>query len=302
VASVGCGAAKRLARPLIGVADLSHLPALRDVIRSHELSAVKSLGQHFLLDTNLIDRIARVAGPLDGINVIEVGPGPGGLTRALLAHDAASVTAIEKDTRCVAALADLVNAAGGRLTVLGGDALSMDIAALTASPRRIVANLPYNVATVLLLQWFRRGPFAEHTFDRIVVMVQKEVADRLAAKPSTKDYGRLSVAAQWHCIVKSEFNVAPSAFAPPPKVQSSIVTLTPREAPPAPAEWRWLESVTAAAFNQRRKMLRSALKSWNFDFAALGIDPEARAETLSVDEFCVLARQAERMNAEVARR
>ena len=272
--------------------DLTSLPPLRDVIRNHELSAVKALGQHFLLDTNLIDRIARVAGPLDGIHVIEVGPGPGGLTRALLAHNAASVTAIEKDTRCVAALEGLVAAADGRLKVIGGDALKIDLADLTPFPRRIVANLPYNVATVLLLQWFRRGPFEGHAFDRFVVMVQKEVADRLAAKPSTKDYGRLSVAAQWHCIVKSEFNVAPSAFTPPPKVQSSIVTLSPREQPPVPAEWRWLESVTAAAFNQRRKMLRSALRSWNFDFAALGIDPEARAENLSVEEFCVLARAA----------
>ena len=274
------------------MSDLPSLPPLRDVIRNHELSAVKALGQHFLLDTNLIDRIARVAGPFDGINVIEVGPGPGGLTRSLLAHNAASVTAVEKDTRCVAALEDLVAAAAGRLTVIGGDALAIDVADLTPAPRRIVANLPYNVATVLLLQWFRKGPFEGHAFDRMVVMVQKEVADRLAAKPSTKDYGRLSVAAQWHYIVKSEFNVAPSAFTPPPKVQSSIITLTPREQPPAPAEWRWLEAVTAAAFNQRRKMLRSALKAWNFDFVALGINPEARAENLSVEEFCVLARAA----------
>ena len=269
--------------------DLSALPALRDVIRAHELSAVKSLGQHFLLDTNLIDRIARVAGPLDGIHVIEVGPGPGGLTRALLNHGAASVTAIEKDTRCVAALGELVAAAQGRLQVIGGDALSLDAAELAPHPRRIVANLPYNVSTALLLQWFRQGG----AFDRIVVMVQKEVADRLSAQPGSKDYGRLSVAAQWHCSVKTEFNVARTAFTPPPKVQSSIVTLTPRETPPAAAEWRWLESVTAAAFNQRRKMLRSALKSWNFNFESLGIDPEARAETLSIEQFCALARAAE---------
>ena len=280
------------------MSDLSALPALRDVIRDHELSAVKSLGQHFLLDTNLIDRIARVAGPLDGINVIEIGPGPGGLTRALLAHNSASVTAIEKDTRCVAALTDLVEAANGRLRVIGGDALSIDVTHLTPVPRRIIANLPYNVATALLLQWLRQGPFQGRAFERIVVMVQKEVADRLAAKPSTKDYGRLSIAAQWHCTVKSEFNVARTAFTPPPKVQSSIVTLTPREHPPAPAEWRWLEAVTAAAFNQRRKMLRSALKSWNFDFAALGINPEARAENLTVEQFCALARDAQRMAAE----
>jgi 16S rRNA (adenine1518-N6/adenine1519-N6)-dimethyltransferase len=279
------------------VADLSALPPLRDVIRAHDLSAVKSLGQHFLLDTNLIDRIARVAGPLAGIHIVEVGPGPGGLTRALIAHGAASVTAIEKDRRCVAALAELIAAAEGRLKVIDGDALSMNAVQLTPAPRRIVANLPYNVATALLLQWLRQDPFEGRAFDRIVVMVQKEVADRLAALPSSKDYGRLSVAAQWHCTVKTEFNVARTAFTPPPKVQSSIVTLTPRAAPPAPAEWRWLESVTAAAFNQRRKMLRSALKSWNFDFAALGINPEARAENLSVEEFCVLARAAAAANA-----
>jgi len=274
------------------VADLSTLPPLRDVIRDHDLSAVKALGQHFLLDTNLIDRIARIAGPLDGIHVIEIGPGPGGLTRALLAHDAASVSAIEKDKRCVAALGALVEAADGRLKIIDGDALELDATQLAPAPRRIIANLPYNVSTALLLKWFRQGPFGGDAFDRMVVMVQKEVADRLAAKPDTKDYGRLSVAAQWHCVVKSEFNVARAAFTPPPKVQSSIVTLTPRREPLAPAEWRWLESVTAAAFNQRRKMLRSALKSWNFDFESLGIDPQARAETLSIEQFCALARAA----------
>ena len=273
---------------LSAVADLGNLPPLREVIRSHDLSAVKSLGQHFLLDTNLIDRIARVAGPLDGINVIEVGPGPGGLTRALLAHRAAHVTAIEKDARCVAALNDLMQASGGRLNVISGDALKLDVATLTPMPRRIVANLPYNISTVLLLQWLAQI----QDFDRIVVMLQKEVAERLVAKPSTKAYGRLSVATQWRCDVRIEFNVDPQAFTPPPKVVSSIVTLTPRLAPLAPAEWRWLEAVTAAAFNQRRKMLRSALKSWAFDFDTLGINPEARAEELSVEQFCALARWA----------
>ena len=171
--------------------DAENLPALRDVIRAHDLTAVKSLGQHFLLDTNLIDRIARVAGPLDGIHVIEVGPGPGGLTRALLAHGAASVTAIEKDRRCVAALADLVETFKGRLTVISGDAMAIDPAELTVAPRRIVANLPYNVSTALLLKWLAniRG------YDRIVVMVQKEVADRLAAKPSTTAGSNLATSA-----------------------------------------------------------------------------------------------------------
>lgn len=273
---------------LSAVADLGNLPPLREVIRSHDLSAVKSLGQHFLLDTNLIDRIARVAGPLHGINVIEVGPGPGGLTRALLAHGAEHVTAIEKDARCVAALNDLMQAADGRLSVIDGDALALDVVTLTQAPRRIVANLPYNISTVLLLQWLAQI----EDFDRIVVMLQKEVAERLVAKPSTKAYGRLAVATQWRCDVRIEFNVDPHAFTPPPKVVSSIVTLTPRAEPLAPAEWRWLEAVTAAAFNQRRKMLRSALKSWAFDFDSLGINPEARAEELSVEQFCALARWA----------
>lgn len=281
-------ASERPGERLTKVADLRNLPPLREVIRTNDLTPVKSLGQHFLLDTNLIDRIARVAGPLDGINVIEIGPGPGGLTRALLIHGAANVTAIEKDARCVVALNDLMQASDGRLTIIPGDALALDVAALTPAPRRIVANLPYNISTVLLLQWLARI----QDFDRIVVMLQKEVAERLVATPSTKAYGRLAVATQWRCNVRIEFNVDPHAFTPPPKVVSSIVTLTPRAEPLAPAEWKWLEAVTAAAFNQRRKMLRSALKSWGFNFEGLGIDPEARAEELSVEQFCVLARWA----------
>ncbi len=281
-------AADRRGQHLIAVAGLENLPPLREVIRSFDLSAVKSLGQHFLLDTNLIDRIARAAGPFDGINVIEVGPGPGGLTRSLLAHGAAHVSAVEKDARCVAALNDLMRASDGRLSVMSGDALTIDVATLVPTPRRIVANLPYNISTVLLLQWLAQI----QDFDRIVVMLQKEVAERLVAKPSTKAYGRLAVATQWRCDVRIEFNVDPQAFTPPPKVVSSIVTLTPRAEPLAPAEWRWLEAVTAAAFNQRRKMLRSALKSWAFDFDSLGINPEARAEELSVEQFCKLARAA----------
>ena len=264
------------------------LPPLRDVIRTHGLSAVRALGQHFLLDTNLIDRIARVAGPLDGINAIEVGPGPGGLTRALLSHGAASVTAIEKDRRCIGALAELAAAADGRLAIIEGDALEMDAANIAPAPRRIVANLPYNISTVLLIKWLEQA----QAFDRLVVMLQKEVAERLTARPSTKAYGRLSVVTQWRCAVRTEFNVDRAAFTPPPKVMSSVVTLVPRAQPLAPADWPRLEAVTAAAFNQRRKMLRSALKSWNFDFAALGIDPQARAEELTVEQFCALARAA----------
>lgn len=269
-------------------AELGSLPPLREVIRTHGLAAVRALGQHFLLDTNLIDRIARTAGPLDGINVIEIGPGPGGLTRALLAHGAATVTAIEKDRRCVAALAELAAAARGRLRVIEGDALEIDAAVAAAAPRRIVANLPYNISTVLLVKWLEQA----QSFDRLVVMLQKEVAERLAARPSTKAYGRLSVMTQWRCSVRMDFNVGSAAFTPPPKVMSSVVTLVPRAEPLAPADWPRLEAVTAAAFNQRRKMLRSALKSWDFDFVSLGIDPQARAEELTVEQFCALARAA----------
>lgn len=267
---------------------LKDLPPLRDVIRRHDLSAKRALGQHFLLDTNLIDRIARVAGPLAGVNVLEVGPGPGGLTRALLAHDAAQVVAIEKDPRCVAALGELRDAAAGRLRIIAGDALEIDAVEAVPAPRRIVANLPYNISTVLLLRWLARAD----CFDRMVLMLQREVAERLSAQPSTKAYGRLSVMTQWLCTVKTEFNVDRAAFTPPPKVTSSVVTLTPRPKPLASAERRWLEAVTASAFNQRRKMLRSSLRSWNFDLEELGIDPQARAEELSVEQFCALARAA----------
>ncbi len=262
------------------------LPPLREVIRTHGLDAIKALGQHFLLDVNLIDRIARTAGPLEGVSAIEVGPGPGGLTRALLAHDAREVIAIEKDRRCIGALEELRTATGDRLIILAQDALEVDAAVLGTAPRRIVANLPYNISTVLLVRWLEQA----EAFDRIVVMVQKEVADRLVARPSTKAYGRLSVMAQWRCDAKIAFNVGRNAFVPPPKVMSSIVVLTPRPAPLAEAEWSKLEKVVAAAFNQRRKMLRSALKDWGLDFETLGIPPTARAEELSVQQFCALAR------------
>lgn len=268
--------------------ELTSLPPLREVIRRHGLSAVRALGQHFLLDTNLIDRIARVAGPLENVNVIEIGPGPGGLTRALLIHGAARVVAIEKDTRCVDALAELAQAAGDRLHVVAGDALEIDASQIVPAPRRIVANLPYNISTVLLVRWLAQA----EAFDRMVLMLQREVAERLSARPATKAYGRLSVMTQWRCTVRTDFNVDRAAFTPPPKVMSSVVTLTPRPKPLAPAEWRWLEAIVASAFNQRRKMLRSALKSWGLDLDALGIDPKSRAEELSVEQFCVLARAA----------
>ncbi len=262
------------------------LPPLREVIARHKLSARRSLGQHFLLDLNLCARIARAAGDLGRATVIEVGPGPGGLTRALLEAGAARVVAVERDGRCVAALEELAAVYGPRLEVVEGDALETDLAALAPAPRRIVANLPYNVATPLLIGWLRQIT----DFAGLTLMFQKEVAARLTARPGTKDYGRLSVIVQWLCAVRREFNVASTAFTPPPKVASTVVSLTPRPTPLAPADWTALETVTATAFGQRRKMLRKSLQRLDLDLESLGIDPTARAEDLAVEQFCALAR------------
>jgi 16S rRNA (adenine1518-N6/adenine1519-N6)-dimethyltransferase len=267
---------------------LAALPPLREVIAAHGLDARKRLGQHFLLDLNLTRRIARAAAPLDQGSVIEVGPGPGGLTRALLLEGAGRVVAIEIDTRAIAALKELQAVAGDRLELVEADALKIDLATLGPPPRRIVANLPYNVSTALLVGWLHQ---ADQVCD-MVLMFQKEVADRLAAAPRSKDYGRLSILAQHVCTVQRLFDVAPSAFVPPPKVVSSVVRLRPRPEGRL-ADLRPLERVTAAAFGQRRKMLRSSLGSV---FASpvevldrLGISPTARAEELSVADFVRLA-------------
>ena len=262
------------------------LPPLREVIARHKLSARRSLGQHFLLDLNLCARIARAAGDLGRATVIEVGPGPGGLTRALLEAGAARVVAVERDGRCVAALEELAAAYGPRLEVIEGDALETDLAALGPAPRHIVANLPYNVATPLLIGWLKQIP----DFAGLTLMFQKEVADRLTARPRTKEFGRLSVMAQWLCVVRREFNVAGTAFTPPPKVASTVVSLTPRPTPLAAADWTALETVTATAFGQRRKMLRKSLRCLDLDLEGLGIDPTARAEDLAVEQFCAMAR------------
>ena len=270
------------------------LPPLGDVIRRFDLGARKSLGQHFLLDLNLCRRIARAAGDWAGdwgdVTVIEIGPGPGGLTRALLETGARKVLAVEKDSRCVAALRELSAAYPGRLEVIEADALGTDVQALTSPPRRVVANLPYNIATPLLLGWLRRIT----DFDGLTLMFQKEVAGRLVAQPGSKAYGRLSVITQWLAEVRHEFNVSKQVFTPPPKVASSVVSVIPRPAPLAPADWQALETVTAAAFGQRRKMLRSSLKplglGLGLDLGALGIEPTVRAEDLSVEEFCAIAR------------
>ncbi len=262
------------------------LAPLRDVISRYDLAAHKSLGQHFLLDANLTDRIARAAGDLRGHSIIEVGPGPGGLTRSLLKCGAEIVYAIEKDPRCIDALNELAALFPGRLEIVRGDAVKLELSSLTSNPVKIIANLPYNVSTALLIKWLRQ-------LDRIAgmtLMFQKEVAERINAVPSTKAYGRLSVMAQWLCDIRFEFNVDRRAFTPPPKVMSSVLTLTPRAQPVALAEWNKMEEIVAAAFNQRRKMLRSSLKKYNLDLAGLGIAPTARAEELSIAEFCTLAR------------
>ena len=270
---------------------LAALPPLREVIAAHGLSARKSLGQNFLLDLNVTRRIARAAQPFEGVTALEVGPGPGGLTRALLEEGAQRVVAVERDERCLAVLQQIADAAPGRLTIIEGDALTLDLPALAAEHGRlkIVANLPYNIATPLLIGWLRQV----HLFDGFVLMFQKEVADRLAAPPGSKTYGRLSVAAQWQCAVRPLFTLPPRAFVPAPKVDSTVVELLPRQDPLGDADPALLEKVVAAAFNQRRKMLRSSLRALDIDVAACGINPEARAETLTIEEFCRLARHLE---------
>ena len=272
---------------MTGVTEI--LPPLREVIARHGLAARKALGQHFLLDLNLTGRIARAAGPLAEGTTIEVGPGPGGLTRALLEAGAGRVIAIERDQRCLEALAEIAAAYPGRLEVVAGDALTVDTAALGQAPRRVVANLPYNISTVLLLGWLRRID----AFESLTLMFQKEVVDRLAASVGSPDYGRLSVVTQWLCEVRPQFGIDRRAFTPPPKVASTVVRLEPRAAPLEAARFETLERVTAAAFGQRRKMLRSSLKTLGDAealLAATGIDPTKRAEEVPVAGFCALAR------------
>ena len=263
------------------------LPPLRDVIARHGLLANKSLGQHFLLDLNLTARIARAAGDLTTGTTIEIGPGPGGLTRALLSAGA-TVIAIEKDPRCRNILAEIAAVYPKHLEVLETDALTVDAATLGTGPRRIVANLPYNIGTELLLRWLK-NPLA---FESFTLMFQTEVAARITAPADTGAYGRLSIISQWLCDTELLFHINPRAFTPPPQVQSTVVRLTPR-ANPIAVRRETLERVTASAFGQRRKMLRQSLKAATPDAEglcrAVGVDPTARAETLSVEQFCALA-------------
>ena len=272
---------------------IDDLPPLREVIRQHGLRAKKSLGQNFLLDLNLTARIARAAGPLEGVEVVEIGPGPGGLTRALLVAGARRVIAVERDERAIAALEQIAARYPGRLEIVSGDALNFDPRALLgAAPARVVANLPYNIATALLVGWLTLEPWPPW-YDRLVLMFQREVAERIVAAPGSKSYGRLSVLAGWRCQGRIRFDVAGTAFVPPPRVTSSLVELVPRQSP-LPCERRALERVTEAAFGQRRKMLRQSLKSLGREpmtlLEAANLEPTARAEDVPVEGFVALAR------------
>lgn len=272
---------------------LDSLPPLREVIRAHGLAADKRFGQHFLTDPSILARIAEAAGPVDRGVTVEVGPGPGGLTRTLLAARAARVVAVEIDPRCAEIAREIAAVADGRLDVVEADALDIDVRELGPPPRRVVANLPYNVATPLLIGWLSALAEDAEAFDGLTLMFQREVADRLTATPGRKTYGRLSVLAQWLTDARTLFHLPGGAFTPPPKVASSVVRLSPKGVAPGRAAFRRMERTTAAAFGQRRKMLRQALRGLTPDSAGLleraDIDPTRRAETLSVAEFERLA-------------
>jgi len=280
------------------MSQIDGLPPLRDVIRKHDLQAKKSLGQNFLLDLNLTSRIARAGGSLDGVTVIEVGPGPGGLTRALLADGASRVIAIERDARCIAALNEISAHYPGKLEIVEADALRFDPRPLLhGGTARIVANLPYNIATALLIDWLTLEPWPPY-YDSLILMFQREVAERIVATPDDDAYGRLGVLAGWHSAARILFDISPSAFVPAPKVTSSVVQIVPRENP-LPCDAKILGQVTAAAFGQRRKMLRQSLRSLGLDAAALlaaaEIEPTKRAEEIPVEGFVRLANVAAAM-------
>lgn len=272
---------------------IDDLPPLREVIKTHDLAAKKSLGQNFLLDLNLTAKIARLAGDLTQADVLEVGPGPGGLTRGLLAEGARRVLAIEKDPRCMPALAEIAAAYPGRLTAINGDALDTNPLAHLTPPIKIAANLPYNVGTELLVRWLT-PPDWPPFWDSLTLMFQREVAQRIVATPGSKAYGRLALLAQWRTDARIVMELPPEAFSPPPKVNSAVVHLTALPAPRFPANPTTLNSVVAAAFNQRRKMLRSALKSVSpaieDHLHAAGIKPTERAEQVPLEAFCALSR------------
>ncbi len=272
---------------------LDNLPPLREVISAHELRAEKKFGQNFLLDQNLTDKIARLAGgvggDLSGQTVIEIGPGPGGLTRSCLRAGAKKVVAIEFDPRAVAALSGLREAAGERLEILQGDALEIDLLTVAEGPRAIVANLPYNIATPLLIGWLRQIRADMGAYTSMTLMFQKEVADRIVAPVGGKAYGRLSVISQWLCQARKVMDLSPGAFTPPPKVKSSVVRFVPKALNADAPHFKAMEGVSAAAFGQRRKMIRGSLKAYAAQIEALGIDPALRAENLGLDDYVRLA-------------
>ena len=273
---------------------IDDLPPLRDVIATHGLDAKKSLGQNFLLDLNLTSKIARLAGDISGHDVLEVGPGPGGLTRGLLAAGARRVVAFEKDPRCMAALSEISAAYPGRLDVFNADALEFDMRGQLTGPVRVVANLPYNVGTELLVRWLTPKDWPPF-WSSLTLMFQKEVAERIIAKPGTKAYGRLGILAQWKSTPSVVMELPPEAFTPQPKVHSAVVHLEALAQPRFPAPAGLLSSTVAMAFNQRRKMLRSSLKSAAPDIETAlrdaGLEPTARAEEISLEGFCALARR-----------
>lgn len=268
---------------------LDDLPPLREVIATHDLRAEKSLGQNFLLDQNVTDKIARAAGDLSACNVFEIGPGPGGLTRSLLKTGVKTLTAIEFDERAVRALQGLKAAAGDRFQIIQGDALGVMIPQMAGEPRAIVANLPYNIATPLLINWLKDIRKNQNTYASMTLMFQKEVADRICAADGSKAYGRLSVIAQWLCDARVVYELPPSAFTPPPKVKSAVVRFTPRALGENAPSFQDVERITESAFGQRRKMIRSSMKAYVPQIEALGIDPTKRAENLSVSEFLTIA-------------
>jgi 16S rRNA (adenine1518-N6/adenine1519-N6)-dimethyltransferase len=289
----GRGPGNALLRNGDDMSGIDGLPPLRQVIESHGIAAKKALGQNFLLDLNLTAKIARAAGDLTGCDVLEVGPGPGGLTRGLLAEGARHVLAIEKDPRCMPALEEIAAAYPGRLTLVSGDALEVDPLAHLTPPIRVAANLPYNVGTELLIRWLT-PPAWPPFWESLTLMFQREVAERIVAQPGGKAYGRLALLAQWRCSARIVMNLPPEAFTPPPKVSSAVVHLTALPAPRFPADPKVLEQVIATAFNHRRKMMRAACKGLVPDLEdhliAAGIKPTERAETVGLEQFCALAR------------
>ena len=271
---------------------MDNLPPLKDIISKYEIRAKKSLGQNFLLDLNLTSKIARYAGNLKQSDVLEIGPGPGGLTRSLLNEGARQVVSIEKDNRCIAALEEIQSLFPGRLRLLQGDALSMNVTQYLMDPIKIIANLPYNIGTELLVRWLNSKNWPSF-WQSMTLMFQKEVANRIVARPGSKAYGRLSVMSQWRCNTKIAFNIPATAFTPPPKVESAVVHFEALNEPKFPAEVDKLEFVVSKAFNQRRKMLRGALKGHFINVEeglfSIGVLPTKRAENITVQEYCAMS-------------